>query len=149
MSTPESLAWQPYNPCPCGCGTVGWKLRKNGHVVGCGCPSCRNRRNQKKGRVGQANAHKALGGAGFTPHHEESGRTYSVEIQAEVKKGAQVPAALTKLVSLDWTRRALSQADRAIPEGVQAFPAVYMEPPGGGAWLLVEIRPPRNKKGTQ
>lgn len=57
----------------------------------------------------------------------------------ESKAGKQVPASFTKFVGLDWTRRALSQAERAIPEGVVAAPAIYLEPAGGGIWLVVRL----------
>jgi hypothetical protein len=132
----------PGAPCFCGIeGCTGSKLSsKTGHVVGCLCRPCLGRRNQKRGKRGQAVAHRNLGGVGFTPSNEESGRTYSVEVQVEVKAGAQVPASFQKFASLDWTRRALSQADRAIPVGVQAYPAVYLRlPERKGHYLVVKV----------
>jgi hypothetical protein len=57
----------------------------------------------------------------------------------EAKAGAQVPASFAKFAGLEWTRRAISQAERAIPVGVQANPAVYIEVPRKGAWLVVKL----------
>jgi hypothetical protein len=143
MSDP---GWVPYDPCLCGCGIVGWKLTKTlvgdtiPHVVGCNCARHRNKRNRVKGRGAQRTVHKVLGGVGFSPLHEEAGRTYSVEVQIESKKGKQIPASFSKFVGLDWTRRALQQARAGTPVGVVAFPAIYMEPEGGGQWLIVDLR---------
>jgi hypothetical protein len=138
----RELPWPEWPTCPCGCGTEGLKLqtRHDKHLVGCVCRVCLGRRSQKKGRRAQHRAHKILGGHGFSPFNEESGRTYSVEVQIEAKAGAQIPAAFSKFVGLDWTRRALQQAASGTPEGVVAFPAVYLEPEGGGQWLLVDLR---------
>lgn len=133
----------PYYPgdlCPCGCEATGSKLNRFGHVaLYCNCFSCRNRRNQKRGKRAQAKSHRLLGGVGFTPHDEESGKTYSVECQIEVKQGLQIPASFVKFSRLDWTREALSQAERAIPVGVQAFPTLCLQPVGGGMWLMVKV----------
>jgi hypothetical protein len=83
--------------------------------------------------------HRDLGGTGFSPNHEEARGAYSIEVQVESKEGEQVPANFVTAFGLEWTRRALDQADRAIAAGVQAYPAVYMKPPGGSRWLLVKI----------
>lgn len=124
--------------CPCGCTVIG-KEQRTGHARGCSCRPCIGRRNRRKGHAGQAKMHRALGGVGFTPHDEESGRTYSVEVQVEAKVGDQIPRTFVAFSETDWLRRALSQAERAIPAGVQAFPAVYCQPSGGGRWLIVKL----------
>jgi hypothetical protein len=133
----------PGAPCPCGLdGCAGSKLSsKTGHVArSCICPSCRNRRNVHRGKRAQANVHRGLGGVGFTPYHEESGRTYSLEVQIESKSGYQIPRSFAAFSKLDWTRHALGQAERAIPAGVQAYPALYLElPERGGRWLVVKV----------
>lgn len=133
--------WENWPECPCGCGETGLKLAvKSGHLARlCTCSSCRNRRNQKKGRKAQHTAHRVLGGVGFSPLHEESGRTYSVEVQVESKKGKQCSPTLVKGLRSEWLASALGQAERAIPAGVVAFPSCYLEPEGGGRWLVVKL----------
>jgi hypothetical protein len=128
--------WHPYDPCPCECGVIGWKLRKNGHVVGCSCRSCIGGRNRKKGQAAQAKAHRALGGQGFTPTHEESGLYYDLTVRPEVKTGQQVPASFRKFISLDWTRRAMSQSERAIAVGIDARASICID----GRWLVVDLK---------
>jgi hypothetical protein len=134
-----SLAiYHPGEPCPCGCGQTGSKLSvKTGHVARlCSCPSCRNSRNVKKGKRGQAKTHAALGGSGFTPYHEESGLFYDLTVRPEVKVGAQVPASFHRFVSSEWFRHALSQSERSIPVGIDARPAVSID----GRWLVVDLK---------
>lgn len=139
--------WQPYSPCPCGCSATAHKLSvKTGHVLGCACHSCIGIRNQRKGKRGQANAHRHLRGEGFTPSNEESGRAYSVEVRIEAKKGAQVPAHFVRVIESEWFRHAMSQATRGTPIGEQSNPSVYLEPAGGGAYLIVELHPRRGVK---
>jgi hypothetical protein len=138
-----SPSYQELGPCPCEhprCVVIGTKLTRFGHLTSCGCSECMGRRNQRKGRKGQRQAHKVLGGEGFSAFHEESGRTYSVEVQVEVKKGRQVNPTLTKGLRSAWLSAALGQAERAIPVGVVAFPSCYVEPEGGGRWLIVDLR---------
>lgn len=128
--------------CP-GCGSESIKSVKGGHCYKCKCRSCTGKRNQAKGKRAQANMHRALGGTSFTPSHEESARPYTAEIvvMPESKHGQQVPASFTKLVRGDWFRRALSQSERALPVGSpNLLPAVYLEPEGGGKWLIVRLR---------
>jgi hypothetical protein len=136
--------WLPYSPCPCGCGVVGWKLVRPlkddlgpAHVVGCSCRRHTNKRNVRKGKAAQARTHTELIGSGFTPYHEESGRFADITVRPEVKAGKQVPKAFHAFLATDWFRRALSQSERAIPEGVDARPAVSID----GRWLVVDIRP--------
>lgn len=141
MSTPSEmlLAYRPGQPCPCGTeGCTGSKLStKTMHVARvCICLSCRNRRNVKKGKRGQAKTHRALDGQGFTPYHEESGLFYDLTVRPEVKTGAQVPSSLAKFLGTDWFRRALSQSERAIPVGIDARPSVCVD----GRWLIVDLQ---------
>lgn len=132
--------WEGWPACPCGCEVTGLKLAaKTGHLARvCECVSCRNRRNQKRGKRGEYNRHRRLrGGAKFTPN-DELGYVYSIEFCTQDKAGAQIPASFQKFVGLEWTRHALKQAMMTIPEGVVAYPALYLEPPGGGWWLVVK-----------
>ena len=131
--------WQPFTPCPCGCGVVAGKLSmKTGHVIGCKCHSCIGLRNRRKGQKNQALSHRRLGGQGFTPTNEESARAYDVKvsIQPEHKTGEQVPKSFDKFVSTEWFRRALSQAERAIPTGSGALPAVTIR----SQFCIIDIR---------
>jgi hypothetical protein len=130
--------FHPGDECPCGCGVTGSKLSfKSGHVVRlCACPSCRNSRNVKRGKRGQAKTHRALDGQGFTPFHEESGLFYDLTVRPEVKAGAQIPASFRSFVSSEWFRHALSQSSRSIPEGVDARPCVSLD----GRWLIVDLQ---------
>ena len=136
------MTWQPYDECPCGCGVVGHKLKKNGCVVGCKCRSCIGKRNRRKGQAAQAKGHRALGGEGFTPGNEESVGGYPIVVQVEHKTGSQIPASFTKFITLDWTRRALSQANRARRVGDGSMPAVMLD----GRWLVVDCR--KDKEGA-
>ena len=140
-SSPFEREWVPFTACPCGeCEVVAAKLTKFGHALGCGCRSCIGRRNKRSGRKAQARSYRRLGGlAPFTPGHEENAGTFSVEVQVESKSGKQIPASFSKFTTLEWTRRALSQAERAIPEGVKANAAIYMEIPRQGAYLVVKL----------
>jgi hypothetical protein len=139
------VLWQPFTPCPCGCERTASKLTKYGHVTECACPSCRGRRSRTKGRRAQARGYRRLGGlAPFTPGNEENSGTFSVEVQAEMKAGRQIPREFVRFARSEWARRAWSQAERAIPAGVQAEPAIYCELPkedGGGAFLIVTLGP--------
>lgn len=139
-----ATAYHPGEPCPCGTtDCTGSKLStKTGHVVGCICVSCRNRRNQKAGKRAQAKSHRNLDGQGFTPHHEESGLFYDLTVRPEVKTGAQVPALFRKFLLTDWFRRALSQSSRSIPVGIDARPAVCID----GRWLVVDLQRRELKK---
>jgi len=136
---------QEQGPCNCGCNVIGTKLKvksciETGCVVGCRSRICTGRRNKRKGRKAQARGYRLLGGsAPFTPGHEENAGTLTVEVQVEMKSGSQIPANFRRFIELEWTRRALSQAERAVPEGVQANPALYLEPPRAGRWLVVRL----------
>jgi hypothetical protein len=128
----------PGAPCPCGCSATGSKLSfKTGHVARtCLCRPCIGTRNQRKGKRGQAKAHRALGGTGFTPSNEESGRPYLLLVLPEVKAGAQIPASWDRFTETEWFRRALSQSSRAVPFGSGALPAVVIR----GDWLVADLR---------
>lgn len=128
--------------CPGGCGApVQYGLSRYGKALRtCQCRDTIGRRNKRKGRKAQARGYRRLGGsAPFTPGNEENQGVLSVEVGVESKAGKQVPASFTRFVALEWTRRALSQAERSIPVGVEASPAVYLEPAGGGRWLVVKL----------
>lgn len=131
------MTFHPGEVCPCGCGVTGSKLSsKTGHIVReCACASCRGSRNVRKGKRGQAKTHRALGGQGFTPYHEESGMFRDITVRPEVKTGAQVPASFGKFVGTDWFRHALSQSERSIPVGIDAKPCVSID----GRWLVVKL----------
>jgi hypothetical protein len=129
----------PSPQCICGCGEVNLKTQlKTGHVVGCACPSCRGRRNRRKGQAGQAKMHKRLGGEGFTPSNEESARPYHIEclVMPESKVGGQVPTSFAKFVATEWFRRAMSQSSRGIPVGSGALPCVVIK----GDYAVIDIR---------
>ena len=133
---------QPLGECPCGCGLYHTKLTRFGHVVGCICHSCTGRRNRRKGQKAQARSHRRLGGQGFTPTNEESGRPYTVEVSIlpEVKTGAQIPASWDRFQSSEWFRHALSQSERSAPVGSGVLPAVVIR----GDFCVIDIRPRRN-----
>lgn len=138
-------ATQTLGPCPCetpSCSVVGTKIaRVSGHLVGCDCASCRNRNNFRRGRRGAARGHKALDGSGFTPFHEESGRFYDLTVRPEIKTG--YPAQTKKLrefTASAWFLGALKQCSSAIPEGIDAKPAV-MFVWGSKTWLLADVTP--------
>jgi hypothetical protein len=137
------MTWQPYQPCPCGCEVVGWKLQRVlsgddvAHVVGCSCRRHIAKRSVRKGKAAQAKGHRNLGGSGFTPHHEESRGGYDVRVQVEHKAGQQVPAAFRRFLATEWFRRALGQAERAARIGDGSLPAVMVD----GRWLVVDCQP--------
>ena len=136
----------PGAPCPCGCGATASRLSiKTGHVRGsCKCRPCIGLRNRRGGQRKHAQAHRALGGEGFTPTHEESGKPYTIEvtIQMESKAGKQIPASFAKFIGTEWFRRALGQAGRAVPYGTGAIPAVVLD----GRWLVADLRPQKGEK---
>lgn len=127
--------------CPCspsGCGILGTKLNRFGHVVGCQCSSCRNRNNRKRGKAANARAHKLLGGAGRTID-DDLFHAYPLEVSLESKQGAQIPASLEKFCRSEWARHAWRQAEKKIPVGVQAHPAIYIELSPSEPFLLVKL----------
>src|SRR3989304_6862801 len=133
--------FQELGPCPCGsprCDVVGTKLTRFGYLVGCRGSEATGRRNRRKGQKNQALSHRRLGGQGFTPTNEESARAYDVKVsvQPEHKTGEQVPKSFDKFVGTAWFRRALSQAERAIPTGSGALPAVTIR----SQFCIIDIR---------
>ncbi len=136
--------WNPYDPCACGCGEIGYRLTKVlpdddvSHVFGCKCRRHIGKRNRKAGQRTEANRHRNLGGEGQT-RRDEFPDTYTVACTTEDKRGEQIPASFLKFLALEWTRHALRQAEKKMPVGNDAFPALYLEPPGGSAWLLVKV----------
>lgn len=131
--------WPDWPECPClitGC--EGLKLTRVGHVVGCVCASCRGARNQRKGKRGESNRHKRLGGAGWTPH-DELAWCYSLNISTQDKKGDQVPAKFVSFVHSETARKWFRQAALKMPVGADALPALYLEPSGGGAYIVVDV----------
>jgi hypothetical protein len=135
--------WQPYDPCPCGCGVIHQKLTKPldptlskvQHSVGCKCKRHVGKRSQRKGKAGQAKMHRNLGGTGPTPSQEESARVYPpVIVMPESKVGGQVPKSFDKFLETEWFRHALDQNVRGIPFGSGAKPSVMIR----GRWLIVD-----------
>ena len=139
----ETTRWPDWPQCPCGCEQESLTLTRYGHVRGCSCRSCLGRRNQRKGKRGQAVAHRRLGGEGFTPSNEEAARPYHIEVTIlpEVKTGEQIPKSWEDFVRSTWFRHALSQSERAVPVGSGALPCVVIR----GDWAVVDIRQ-RNRK---
>ena len=144
--------FQELGPCACdrpACDVVGTKLVKPlepgdpQHLKGCKCPPHTGKRNQAKGKRGQAKTHRNLGGLGFTPSNEESGRPYVVEVSIlpEVKSGSQVPKSFDTFIKSEWFRHALSQAERSAPYGAGVMPAVVIR----GDWCIVDIRKKREQ----
>jgi hypothetical protein len=136
-----SEGWKPYDTCECeeDCGVISFKRKKNGHNVGCKCRSCIGKRNQAKGQAAQRKTHQALGGVGFTPSNEESGRPLPVFVMPEVKTGGQVPASFDKFLDTDWFKRALGQSERAMPIGSGVKPSVSIVK-GETIWLVVKVK---------
>ena len=144
---------QEMGPCPCGWllhdadddGTFeeplcppGTKLTKYGHLVGCRCPSCRGRRNKRSGQRTEAKRHRRLGGQGQTPR-DELAYSYSINVTTEDKHGAQIPANFLRFLDLEWTRHALRQAEKKIPVGSDAQPALVLDCGRKGMWMLMPV----------
>jgi len=151
-----NASYQPPGPCACGekaCKAEGTKLVRalrddDGpqHLVGCNCVRHRNKRNNGRGKRGQAKMHKRLGGESWTPHHEESARPYTVEVvvMPESKAGAQIPKSWASFIATDWFRRALSQSARSAPLGSGVIPAIVLD----GRWLVADLRPRKGERGV-
>lgn len=141
---------QEFGPCPCmhvyqgtdfepvSCGVQGTKLKRNGHLVGCRCRPCIGLRNKRAGKATEARRHRNLGGTGGTPR-DELAYAYSINITTEDKHGQQIPANFTRFLELDWTRRALRQAEKKLPVGSDALPALYLDCGRSGSWLVVRV----------
>ena len=149
-----SPSTQEFGYCPCyedervgeivarhngyGCGVMGTKLKKNGHLVGCKCRPCLGKRNKAKGQRANARAHKRLGGEGMTVN-DDLFHSYSINVSVESKTGAQVPAYFSKFVQGEWWHSAIRQASKKVPVGADAMPAVYIEFTPSVAFLVVDV----------
>lgn len=145
VSSPAEHLWTPYTACPCGCDVTAHKLTRFGHVVGCECMSCRNRRNKKRGHRAQGKMHKALGGLGASPTNEEGAAPYTVSVKVEAKQGAQIPANFVRFIESEFYRHAIRQAEKSIPVGTDPYPGLYLQLPGGGAYLVVQVSARRRR----
>ena len=141
------MTWNPYDPCPCGCGVTGWKLTKplpvrgydsdrEEHANGCTCKRHTGGRSKSRGQRTQSKHLKAAAKAeGRTmevaPTHEEQARLL---VHYEVKSGQQIP----KGIYGDWTRKAIQQAEsfamRQVPHRKWAL---VLDPPGRERPLLL------------
>ncbi len=136
--------WPGFPACPCGCGATGLKLQvrlaKDGrhHVVGCKCRSCIGRRNRQAGQASERRRHKRLGGQGGTPN-DELAYCYSINVSTQDKHGGQIPASFVAFITSEWARHALRQAEKKLPVGSDAMPALYLEPTRLGSWLVVKV----------
>jgi hypothetical protein len=133
--------YHPGDPCPCEVpGCVGSKLSfKTGHVSrGCICRSCIGRRNRKKGQAGEARRHRRLGGVGTTPR-DELAHCYSINVTTEDKVGKQIPASFRTFIDSEKARVWFRQAEKKLPIGNDAFPALYLELSQGQAFLVVKL----------
>lgn len=144
------MPWASWPDCPCGCGVQGLKLltkllpgETEYHVVKCNCVRHRNKRNNKRGQAAHAQAHRNLGGEGFTPHHEEAARPYTREVvvMPESKTGSQIPKSFRAFIESVWFRHALFQSERAVPFGTSVVPGVVID----GRWLIADLKPKKGK----
>ena len=131
------MSWRPYDPCPGGCGVIGWKLRRNGRVVGCKCPSEQARSNRREGRRGEGRRHKRLSSP-YGPV-DESAYGYAIRVSTQDKVGKQVPALFGRVMDSVFFTRAMKQASDKIPVGSGTFPAVYVEIDPNRAYLVVDV----------
>lgn len=130
--------WATWPECPCGCGHEGLKLTRAGHVKGCACRSCTGKRNRKKGQAAEARRHRSLGGVGTTPR-DELAHCYSLNITTEDKTGAQIPAKFISFVHSETARHWFRQAEKKLPVGNDALPALYLEVTSGETYLVVKL----------
>lgn len=141
--------WAGYPGCPCGLlDCFGQKIANaTGHVKGCICVSCRGRSNRSAGHRSQDRAHKKLGGSGRSREHEEANKPYTVEVtlQAESKIGGQVPQSWRDFIGSRWFEDARRQAERAVPFGSGALPAVAVD----DSFVVVDIRTRRERERSR
>jgi hypothetical protein len=135
--SPSYEPWPGYPLCPCGCEATGLKLAaKSGHLARlCTCMSCRNRGNRNRGQRGEARRHRRLGGEGSTPR-DDLMHLYSINIATEDKVGKQIGATFPAFVRGVFATDAFRQAEKKIPVGSDALPALYLEL-GPNEWYLV------------
>lgn len=141
---------QEFGMCPCrnewfpkaglevGCGQLGTKLTKYGHLVGCTCRSCLGRRNKRSGQRTEAKRHRRLGGTGGTPR-DELAYSYSINVTTEDKHGQQIPQNFLKFIDLEWTRHALRQAEKKLPVGSDSLPSLVLDCGRKGMWMVTPI----------
>ena len=132
---------QMIGPCPCspeGCGVIGTKLDRDGHLIGCQCPPHRNGTNRKVGKRANRRAHKRLA-ADRAPIDDDKFYPYPLEVSMESKTGAQIPAALLEGLRGEWADDAWFQAVKKTPVGVQAYPAIAVEVSEIESYLLVRL----------
>jgi len=120
------------------CDVVGTKLSKYGHLVGCKCRPCLGRRNKRSGQRTEAKRHRRLGGQGQTPR-DELAYSYSLNVTTEDKHGQQIPQNFIRFIELEWTRHALRQAEKKIPVGSDAQPALVLDCGRKGMWMLMPV----------
>lgn len=116
-------AWHPYDPCPCGCGAISWKLlrplRSTGEVHGNGC-TCRGHtgvRNRRSGSRKQSAVLKDAARAEGTsmeiaPTHEEQARLL---VHYESKSGTSLPRGMRGDTMRHWEDQARNFAQRQVP----------------------------------
>ena len=139
MSSTLEREWEPFSPCPCGCAVVSGKLSvRFGHVRNCACPSCRGRRNKRKGSAANSRAHRRLGGVGIMVN-DDLFHAYSLNHSLEVKTGAQLPAKLLEGLRSEWSRTAFRQAEKKVPVGSDALPTICLEVGPSEAYLLTDV----------
>ncbi len=97
------------------------------HARGCVCPSCRGRRNRRKGDEKAAKARKVLAIGGVNSRHEE---LFGGSLRIEVKAGAQIGPAVRAFKKCEGQ----SEAARSIGD-VRPFAAVWM-PDGSSDGVL-------------
>lgn len=135
--------YQALGPCPCGfpaCDAIGTTLlKRTGHLRDCGCPSCRAGARQAKGAKGEQRRHAAL--RSKAAPNDEYPYAYPITVMTQDKTGEQVPAEFVRFVGGAFYRHAMRQVERKVPIGGDVFPALYLEPESGGAWLVVDIAP--------
>lgn len=111
------------------CKRTGETLRK------CSCPSCRGRKNRKKGQAGQREARKALGLAQEQWRGREANEeTWTAALRVEVKAGGR----MANPVGLRYDQmKAQSEAAKAIGD---ARPFVAAVKPDGWADVVVMVK---------
>ena len=136
---------QSMGACPCekeegrgGKCVVGTKLTRRGHLIGCTCRPCIGSRNKRKGRRSEAKTYRALGGEGPQTLKDDLMFTMSLDIAYENKSGAQIPQSFKRFIESEWLRHALRQAEKKIPVGSNADPAVVLDCGRSGRWVLVK-----------
>lgn len=132
--------WPGYPACPCSCGATGLKLqmRHDRHLVGCACRSCLGRRVRKSGKAGNRRAHLRLGGGPRTVD-DDLFYAYSINVTIESKTGRQVEGSFTKFVRGEKARHWFVQAEKKIPVGADAMPALYLELAPSESYLVVKV----------